>query len=305
MIEWNGTRLSKLCLGTVQFGIEYGVANQNGKPAQQQVDEILAYVQSAGVNCFDTAQLYGESERVLGNYLGSSSLELPMIISKVPSDTFNSDEKSFTGNIKQSLDRLRIQKLYGLLMHDAEQLKQWSSADAQRVVRLKEEGLIEHFGVSIYTDDEFHAAIKNPEIELIQIPYNLFDQRGLNKGWFELAKKHNKLIFIRSVYLQGLLLMEHEAVPHYLETAKPHIQKLEQICEKLQITRNELCLSFVNTTAPDSPLLFGCETLAQAEENIDTFNHTKALRTDELTEIIDAFKAIDDTIYNPAKWNRS
>jgi aryl-alcohol dehydrogenase-like predicted oxidoreductase len=205
-------------------------------------------------------------------------------------------------SITQSLKNLNLSFLFGLLLHDSKILYNWIDEDSNTVEELVNTGKIKYFGVSIYTSKDFELAIKNEKIRFIQVPFNLFDQRAYKEKWFELARENNKLIFIRSIFLQGLLLMDIDKVPPKLESAKKYIEIVKEYANKLGITRNELALSFVDNVAMDSLLLFGCDNLEQATENIKNYNSIKKIDDIILNEIISKLSDIDEQIYNPIKW---
>jgi aryl-alcohol dehydrogenase-like predicted oxidoreductase len=296
-IKYNGEQISKLSLGTVQFGLNYGIANKNGKPPITTVRNILNLVKAKGVNSFDTASAYGDSEMILGKTL--SKIQEQLIISKLSSKHFRTN---CLNTVNITLNNLKTNRLYGLLMHDPHILGKWNSTDDELVHALKNSSKIKHFGVSIYSSNDFHLALENKSIDLIQIPFNIFDQRALKEGWFEKAQKKNKLIFIRSIYLQGLLLMQEDQIPDKLHNCKQYIKFLDSLSKKLNISRNELLVSFVCSSAKNSIILFGCETLSQAKENLDIFSKVKELDSEVVNQITETFQDIDETIYNPSKW---
>lgn len=296
-IDFNNNKLSKLSLGTVQFGLNYGIANDNGQPSQENVNEIIKYIYDNDINCFDTAQAYGNSEEVLGKAIKNK--EDIFVISKLKSDLF---KKNLIDNVSKSLNNLNIDSLYGLLLHDCELLYNWDNKYALFIDNLIEQNKIKYFGVSIYTNEDFELAIKNKNIKFIQIPFNIFDQRAIHNNWFKKAKENNKLIFIRSVFLQGLLLMDIDKLPSNLISAKKYLILLESYCKKLNITKSELALSFVDTIAKDSLILFGCDNIKQAQENIESYSNLKELNIEIIQDIIKDFKDIEENIYNPTKW---
>jgi len=296
-IEYNDDTLSKLSLGTVQFGLNYGIANTQGQPSQEDVNKIIEYVYENDINCFDTAQAYGNSEEVLSKSIdGKKDI---FVISKLKSNLFKND---LLENINKSLANLKIDFLYGLLLHDSELLYDWKEEYTAIIERLIENKKIKYFGVSIYTNEDFELAVENPSITFIQIPFNIFDQRAISEDWFKKAKENNKLIFIRSVFLQGLLLMDINKVPENLKIAKKYLYIFESYCDKMRISKNELALSFVDTIAKESLILFGCDNIDQAQENITSFNNLKELDKTIMENIINDFKDMDDKIYNPTKW---
>jgi len=260
------------------------------------VNEIVDYVIKSGVNSFDTAQAYGSAEEVLGEAIKNND---NFIVSKITSETFR-DKVNI--NIEKSLKNLKTKKLFALLLHDSKILKIWNNKDKEKVLNLKQSNKISFFGVSTYSEREFDLAINNSCIDIIQIPFNLFDQRAISKEWFKKAKKANKFIYIRSIYLQGLLLMESKNVLEKMPRAFSYIEKLEKICKDYKISRNKLALSFVENIAKESSILFGCDNLNQAEENINNFNNISRLKKSQIEEIIALFSTVPENIYNPCKW---
>ncbi len=294
-IKFREDKISKLSLGTVQFGLNYGISNKDGKPKLNKVQEIINFVSNSGINCYDTASAYGDSEVVLGKTIQNNN---SLIVSKLSSDLF----KNALSNIEVSLKNLQLQTMFGLLLHDSSLLHKWKESDTKMVTKLKDKNKIIYFGVSIYTNEDFDLALENDNIEIIQIPFNIFDLRAYKYNWFEKAKVRNKLIFIRSIYLQGLLLMELSDIPKKLKKATVYIEKLDEIANKLEITRIQLIFSFVYFIAKDAILLFGCETLVQAKENLDILNYIKELDKDMIHTIYNIFKDVEESIYNPTKW---
>lgn len=296
-IEFEDKKISKLSLGTVQFGLDYGIANKDGKPKDKEVEEIITYLYDSGINAFDTATSYGNSEERIGKVF--KNLDKLFITSKLSSEDFlNKAEKE----VRNSLEKLNVNSLFGLLLHDNKVLNNWNEESKTILENLIKKGFIKNFGVSIYTSLEFNKALENEHIRFIQIPFNLFDLRAVNEKWFEKAKAKGKLIFIRSVFLQGLLLLDKERVPEKLSKAKEYLERLEQFASKYEMTKSELALSFVDSVAKDSILLFGCDNLKQAKENLGNYKNLKILSVSQINEIVKAFKNISEDIYLPTRW---
>ncbi len=295
-INYNNIKLSKLSLGTVQFGLEYGIANKDGKPTYDEVNNIVDYLYKNGINCFDTAQDYGESQKILANATKDKDIH---IISKISSDNFIDDLKQ---NIDLSLKDLKKDRLFGLLLHDSKLLSSWDTKYNIYIKDLKKEQKIDYFGVSIYTDQEFCLALENDIIQIIQIPFSIFDQRAINLHWLEKAKKKNKLLIIRSVFLQGLLLMDTDKIPTKLSCAKHYLEQLDLLSKEFQIDKNSLALNFVDTIAKDSLLLFGCETINQAQDNLHIYKSLKPLDNTIIDKLQVFFGNIEESIYNPTRW---
>lgn len=297
-IEFNGDKISKLSMGTVQFGLDYGVANSIGKPTQKSVNEIVEYVyNNGGVNCLDTAQAYGNSEKVLGESI--TNKEDLFVISKLKSNLF---EENLQINIDNSLKNLKIKKLYALLLHDSELLYRWGDKHTSLVRNLVATDKIEYFGVSIYNEEDFNLALKNENIKIIQIPFNIFDQRAVTKRWLKRSKEKNKLIFIRSIFLQGLFFMNLDALEGSLMEARKYLDKFNQVKNSLKLSTVELAMSYVDSVADGSILLFGCDTLEQAKENIELYNRLPKLDKETIITIENEFRDIEESITNPTLW---
>jgi aryl-alcohol dehydrogenase-like predicted oxidoreductase len=300
-VEFNGDSLSRFALGTVQFGMEYGVCNSSGKPTQNEIDRVMEYLISEGINFLDTAIDYGDSHRAI-----SSSISMHnniSVVSKISSVSFLNNS---TLAVDKALEELGQSFLFGLLLHDTKLLNSWNENLCSTVKSLKSSGRIKYFGVSIYRNEEFLLAIENSDIDIIQIPFNIFDHRYLTLGWQKLAKDNNKLIVIRSIYLQGLLLMDVDKISPKLIDAKGYIDILDKLSLKYSVSRLELVFGFVDFFAKDCVMLFGVQNLQEAKENIDIFNQskklTKKLKRSDISYIVEKLKGIKEDIYNPSNW---
>jgi aryl-alcohol dehydrogenase-like predicted oxidoreductase len=302
-VKWNNHIISKLCLGTVQFGLDYGIANQNGEVSQDKVNNILKYACLEGVNCFDTGSMYGSSEEKIGNFIKTQKNDSMRILSKVKSDFFQLGHKKSIKNIDKSLGLLSTSKLFALLLHNTEVIENWKDGHKILVDTLMQKNKIEFFGVSIYTNREFNMALENDSVDIIQIPFNLLDQRAINLNWIAKAKVKNKLIFIRSVYLQGLILMDIDSIPSHLNSSKKYLKTVERLAIKLNISKNELALSFVDQMAGGSVLLFGCDSLEQAVENVNNYNSLSLLDNETIEYLKSSMADVPEYIYNPSQWS--
>ena len=205
--------MSKLALGGVQFGIDYGIANTKGQVQIEEVQSILNYAKKNGVNILDTASGYGDSEEVLGK-VGVDNFQ---IITKT-----TSIKQGVNGVVRifyQSLKNLKQKKAYGLLIHDIGEIehKQFDTLLIE-LARLKRQGLVKKIGVSVYNNQQIDYVLDNFSIDLIQLPINILDQRLINDESLVKLKKHNVEIHARSALLQGLLLMSINTIPYWFDT---------------------------------------------------------------------------------------
>ncbi len=299
-VTYNKQKISKLSLGTVQFGLDYGIANSEGKPSQNCINEIVNHIYEHNINCFDTAQDYGNSEEVLGKSLVDKSDIV--IVSKLKSELF---EENLDKNISKTLDNLQQKTIFGLLLHDSQLLYRWSQKHSFSVQQLLDDKKIDYFGVSIYSNKDFELAINNDNIQIIQIPFNLFDQRAVTQRWLKRAKEANKLIFIRSIFLQGLFFMNKDELKGNLAKAKPYLERLKELEHKFNLSTAELAMAYVESVAKESVLLFGCDSLAQAKENISSYKQLPILKQESLDELKELFSTIPEEITNPTLWRLS
>lgn len=196
----------KLALGTAQFGLRYGVANRRGNIPGDEAEAILGYAAAAGINTLDTAVGYGDSERRLGE-IGVDGWQVISKLPEVPADCTDVGVW-MTDVVSASLRRLKLPRLYGLLLHRPNQLLEPRGDEIFRGLRdLRERGLISHFGISIHVPDQLDALWGRYQFEIVQAPLNLFDDRLRASGWLARLKGSGVKVHVRSIFLQGLLLM--------------------------------------------------------------------------------------------------
>lgn len=309
MIKWKESLLSEICLGTAQFGMNYGISNKSGQIKDLDAHQIIDWVIKSGVNCFDTAQAYGRSELVIGSYLLSDfykNLNREVnIISKTSSRLFEHNFENQRKVLKQSLDRLSQEYIFAILLHDLKSYKKWGSKEVNSIRNLVDNHLIRHFGVSIYSTEEFEFAIDHDEIEIIQIPFNVFDQRAKQGHWIEKALDKNKLIFIRSIYLQGLLLFKPQDIPCKFQHISNRIKKLDTLSKEFSMTRSQLLFNYVISVSQGRAiLLFGCDNITQAQETIKNyrFSNHNLFSPQDVEKIGSHFLDLNESVYNPTKW---
>lgn len=261
---------NKLALGTVQFGTDYGISNIHGKVSLKKVEEILEFCSDNGINTIDTAQCYGDSESVLGNF----DLKNFNIITKInKNNTLNS-----------SLKKLRVGSVYAIMFHkeDDIDLGSWKIFE-----EYKKEKLVEKIGVSVYSPDRLEEIIDNFPIDIVQFPLNLLDQRFLpvlNK-----VKEKGIEVHVRSVFLQGLLLMETENINKYFDSIKGIIGSIP----KPTILH---ALNFVKNTKEVDKMVLGVTSLSEIREIYNAYN--------EEVENIDytKFRVDKENLINISKW---
>ena len=254
----------KLALGTVQFGIDYGVANTKGQVQIEEVHAILNYAQKNGVNTLDTASSYGNSEEVLGKFVVNDF----KIITKTTSIKKGVNE--VVRNFHQSLKNLKQQKVCGLLIHDINEIEH-KRFDALfiELARLKQQGLVKKIGASVYNSQQIDYLLDNFSIDLIRLPINILDQRLISNDSLIKLKKHNVEIHARSAFLQGLLLMSTDTIPSWFNPIKDTLKLFHKEAKKQNLTKLQLALGFVQSLTEIDKVVVGVDSLKQLYEIIN------------------------------------
>lgn len=291
--------IKKISLGTVQFGQDYGIANTTGKVAKEEVFRILDYAKYAGICNLDTALAYGDSELMIGEYWKGDPGEFK-IVSKAPSlERFKQGEVE--RNLKASLSRMGLKKIYGYLLHRFSDIQSndeiWNG-----FLRMKNDGLVEKIGFSLYAPEELgYLMDRKFDFDIVQIPYSIFDRRF--EPYFAVLASRNVEIQARSVFLQGLAFLDTRDLPVALQAARPQLERLQLIADDRKIPVEAICLNFVLLNPHIDRVLIGIDSLEQLKRNIAA---TELLENvggilEQLQEIV----IEKDDILMPTRWRLS
>lgn len=297
--------IKKLCLGTVQLGTKYGINNELGRqPTEDESFQVLEHAVLAGIKCFDTASVYGNAEKILGNYgLPSDGVK---IISKLRPDVCNN---TFTDKgiacavvkeIRYSLKRLRTNSIYGYMLHRAADMQFAEIIDG--LLTAKSMGLVKKIGVSIYEPEEALAVANDSRFDIIQIPYNVLDQRLDATDFFQIAKQRGLEVYARSAFLQGLLLMDIENIPSQLAIAVPYIKRFRDIASEYGYNPAEASILYSACHKGIDKIVFGVDTVAQLDENLKIMQKLEGF-ADCYKELHGAFINVEKKILVPSLWN--
>ncbi len=285
--------MSRLALGTVQFGMPYGIANQQGKVSFASATEILKYANLSGVDTLDTAIAYGDSEQCLGS-IGVKSWKVISKLPKMPEST--SDILNWIRQmVKASLTRLQISKLYGLLLHHPTQLLGIEGRlFYNALVTLKQEGSVDKIGISIYSPSELEVLSSQFEFDLVQCPFNILDRNLVESGWLYRLKELGIEIHVRSIFLQGLLLMNLQNRPDKFNRWQTLWCQWDEWLKSSNISAVDACLNYVLSFPEISKVLVGIDSLCQLEEIL-------SIRETNLQVPDFVFRNDPDLIY-PSNW---
>jgi len=292
---------SRLVLGTAQLGMDYGIANTTGQPVYHTVSSIVQEAWEYGLREFDTAQAYGQSEQVLGQVFKDLGIAAEVrVITKFASDVDHSDRTTLNNAFEISLNNLGVESLYGLMLHREDMLDLWEKGLRENLMDIVDSGRVKHMGVSVYSPGKAVQAINADGISIVQLPTNVMDRRFEKAGVFQLADDARKTIYVRSIFLQGLLLMPPDDMPEHMRFAAPVLNRLTSLAQGAGLSVNELCIGYIKNAFSHARLIFGAETPVQVRENIKYWNMSWS---DGLTEKIQIeFDEIDEMVLNPSLW---
>ncbi|GLX77631.1 aldo/keto reductase [Thalassotalea insulae] len=293
----------QLALGTAQFGLDYGISNQQGKVEQSAVKAILAYALQQGIHTLDTAIAYGNSEHVLGKNIQHP--EYFNIISKL--SVTDLTDKELTDQVKQSCQRLNSPSLYGLLLHNADELTgKDAKQNYQKLLNLKTLGFCHKIGVSVYNPEQLLTILENFNVDLVQVPCNILDQRFLATPIQQKLEKYNIEVHARSLFLQGLLLMNRESLPLYFHQFQYELERFYLYCQQHQYSPIEACLSFAMMQKAIDYWVVGITELNQLKEITKTIKELKSSPLSENSNKQLASIATNQlNLINPSYWSTS
>ncbi|MBI2339381.1 MAG: aldo/keto reductase [Deltaproteobacteria bacterium] len=279
----------------------YGIANRKGQPGPSESEEIVAEAWENGIREFDTAQDYGTSETVLGQALKALGLSQKAgVFTKFHPSLNHLHGQALKEALSESLERLGLSQLSGILLHREKFLDHWNRGLGETLLRFKEEKVVRKIGVSVYRPERALQALETEGIDLVQVPMNLFDRRFLDQGVFGLAERLGKGIYVRSIFLQGLLLMKPEELPEKMAFAKSILKNLDSVCRELVMERPELALLYIKSAAPRASVVFGAESVSQLKQNISCWKRDVDPSLPKRIHMV--FGSVDDRILNPALW---
>lgn len=295
-------KFSKMMLGTVQFGLDYGIANKEGRPTLERVKEILQAAADAGVDTLDTAAAYGSSEETLGRALAETQLaDRFRIITKTPVLPIDCDEKTaeslIRASLQESLRRLRREKVTAVLIHNERNIPFFPILE-----RIAAEGFADGAGLSL---DSSESLTKYPETveraRFVQLPSNLLDRRF--DALIDSAPTRGTAVFARSACLQGLLLLPTAEIPATLAALIPWRERLERIARDADVPLKELCFRYLISLEGVTSVVFGVDNREQVLENT-RYAKKGPLAESVVAAIRSEIPLLDERLIRPHLWTR-
>lgn len=287
---------NKICIGSANFGMEYGL-DKKSPLLKKDIKEIFEFLKKENTIYIDTAANYKNSEIIIGKY-STKKFKIITKIKKIPKGV-NDLEKWLKNEIYTSCKKLRVNKIYGLLVHDTQDLK--NKKKAKKIYKtfdiLKKSKIIEKIGLSIYNPNELDLYLKNYNFEIVQAPLNIFDRRIINSGWLKKINEKGIEFFARSIFLQGLLIKDINKIDKFFSPYKKKFEKFETWTQKLNISKVEACIRFVNSYREVDKVIVGIN------NKMHFFENYKFLKKDKLI-VPNSLEIKSGKILNPKLWKK-
>ncbi|MAF76565.1 MAG: hypothetical protein CME60_00265 [Halobacteriovoraceae bacterium] len=282
--------MTKLALGTVQFGMDYGVSNKTGRVTKNEVKKILATCLDNELMVLDTAYAYGASEEILGE-VGVDKFE---VISKVPK-LDQAEPESIRYYVEKSLSRLELKNIKGMMFHDCNDLLSKKGEIYYSTLKtVCSDHNIPRVGVSVYSPSQLKEVMKNFDVDIVQFPLNLFDQRFLEDGLLNNLKNKGIETYSRSTFLQGLFFLDDSMVPDSIKNVIPDLQKVRGIAAEQEVDISTLALTFVMNSGIDYNVLG----VVSNEQLLGNIKDSRCF----LNCDFEKFALKDEKVLNPSLW---
>jgi aryl-alcohol dehydrogenase-like predicted oxidoreductase/RimJ/RimL family protein N-acetyltransferase len=293
MLDLKLLNLNKFSLGTAQFGSNYGINNKTGKIKLSEIKRIIECIENLGISNIDTAIAYGEAEKILGK-IGVKNFKITSKIPYISSLEIKNIEKI----IKRSLKNLRIKSLYSLLIHDSKNINKNFDKLVLILKKIKSKGLIKNLGVSISNFEDLKKVLKNKNIDIIQVPFNMMDQRINERSLINMIQKNNVKIHIRSIFLQGLLFKKYQEIKKMFSKNINYVKKFSKILKLKNIEKLRLFVNFVYLNKLSDQIILGVDNCRQLQK----IARIKRLERINFPKIPLNFQKKNESLINPHNW---
>jgi len=305
--DFFGHKISRMGIGTVQFGMNYGVNNSSGQTSMEDIATVFEKCRERGISFVDTSRCYGSSEARIAATLDRLNARKDFFIETkldLPGDWETMSEKELLmaarRSLEQSLRTLRVESIPLYLLHTERYLKfpcLW-----EFMLRQIEDGTVQRIGVSLEIGPSgAEACFGLPQLAALQIPFNALDSRWDAAGFFRRTLEKGILVVGRSTYLQGLLLMSPDSLPENLHYVAVFLSRLATIAAEAGMDRKTLCLRYALSRTEIGTSILGLDSAAQFDENFGIYS--RGPLDEELLGLVSgAFSDVPEHCVNPSLW---
>jgi aryl-alcohol dehydrogenase-like predicted oxidoreductase len=285
---------NKLILGTVQFGISYGINNFIGLPSENTVHAILNKAYTSGITLLDTAAAYGLAENRIGSYHALNPNQHFVINTKFSKDT----SITWLDSLVNSIQSMKIERIDTIMFHSFEAYQN-NKSDLKKIYAIGFPVYFKRIGVSLYTNEELEALLEDDLVTVVQLPFNLLDNQLKRGSIIERLRERKKEIHTRSCFLQGLFFMDEAKIPEKIASVKPFLRELKRIADENKIDMGQLALQYALSKDYIDRVLIGVETIQQLEKNI---SWAEEKIDSEILNQVDLIDVIALETLNPSQW---
>lgn len=299
-----GFDVSRISLGTVQLGLDYGISNSGGKPHREDAFKILDCAAKNGISVFDTAAAYGDAEEVIGAWKKQTEEKCPIIVTKALKLNHSSYEtllESLRKRIEESKKRLGVSQIPVLMLHHYEDFENDEKNIMRAFKELKASGDILLSGISLYSNHDYKK-VAECGFDAVQIPMNIFDWKQIENGGINALNETGMMVFVRSVFLQGLVFKNPDELSNGMSFCRKPLEDFRGLCKEFGMTPASLALSFALSVPGVTSLVLGGETVRQVEENVELAKKVTELSSTQMERIHSFFSDIDNRVINPNLW---
>ena len=287
---------NKLILGTVQFGKKYGINNLNGMPSFAQVQEILEYAFEKGIDTLDTAENYGESQNRIGKFHEKSNKKFKIITKYSPLNKELS--KNIFERVNNNITKMKVDYLYSYMFHSFKDYQLYFNKFKDDLLKLRSLNKIKKIGVSLHSNEEIMMVVKNKEIGLLQLPFNLLDNSSQREKMLKICKKCGLEIHTRSSFLQGLFFKDINNLKGNLIHLKNDLEKVKRIISN-ENHINKIALKYVYEKKYIDNIIIGVDSIEQLKSNISILDYELVPK---IKSKIDKIMVEDQFYLNPSNW---
>jgi len=282
--------INKIILGTAQFGMDYGINNKYGQVSKHQSLDILNFSYDNGIRSLDTAELYGNSIDIIGEFHRVYPEKKFKIFSKIATKI-----SEYSKSISDNLNRLNIDHYTGYMIHNYKDLKNDRKL-YDEIYEAKKAGLIKKIGISLYSNEEIKDTVENYNFDFIQLPFNLLDNSNKREKIIKSAISSKIEIHIRSIFLQGLFFTPRSLFPNKLKPLEKYLDKIISLSSDLEL--DQLAIKYPIQKDYIDRIIFGVDNVKQLQRNLSIIEDNLLIPHNE----IDKIDVRENELLNPTNW---
>ena len=288
---------NKIILGTVQFGLDYGINNKLGKPNFKQSCEILSKAFDSGITTLDTAEAYGDAHNIIGGFHNINPSKKFDIITKIP---HGSDLTNIYQKVCNYLKDLNVDCIDTLMFHSFDTYIK-SLNDFKLVSKLIDNNLVNKIGVSVYNNSQIEKLLDNEKIKVVQLPFNLFDNTNRRGEYIKKLKEAGKITHTRSAFLQGIFFKNPTDSNFIVRKLSNELTFLNQLSDKYNVPIGSFALNYCLSQKDIDQVIIGTDSINQLEQNIESI---KLNLEDSLVDEINSIFIKNEKFLNPSLWDK-